>query len=55
MVRGEVYLAKRCAALAHQVTTVDKAKLLTPRVGVLSAERLAQLNQALRNYLALEE
>jgi len=53
--RGEANLAKRSAALAHQVTTVDKAKLLTPKVGALSAERLAQLNQALRNYLALEE
>jgi mRNA-degrading endonuclease toxin of MazEF toxin-antitoxin module len=51
---GEANLPKRCAAVAHQLTTIDKTKLVGGRVGQLSAARLAELGQALRNYLELE-
>jgi len=50
---GEANLPKRCAALAHQVTTIDKAKFVGGRIGQLSSGKLAELGQALRNYLAL--
>ena len=50
---GEANLPKRCAALTHQLTTIDKAKLGGGRIGQLSPPRLDELNQALRNYLEL--
>lgn len=51
---GEAGLTKRCAALAHQVTTVERSKLVLPALGRLSQERLAEVAQALRNYLDLQ-
>lgn len=51
---GEAGLTKDCAALAHQVTTVDRSKLVLPPLGRLSQERVAEVGQALRNYLDLE-
>lgn len=50
---GEAGLTKPCAALAHQVTTVDRAKLVRPALGRLSAKRMAALTQAIVNYLDL--
>lgn len=50
---GECNLPKACAALAHQVTTVDKAKLVAPPIGRLSPGRLAEIEAALRAYLAM--
>jgi mRNA interferase MazF len=52
--RGEANLPKGCAALAHQITTIDRGKLITPRVGSLSKQRLEELEQAILNYLAIE-
>jgi mRNA interferase MazF len=51
--RGECGLSKACVALAHQVTTLDKGKIVTPTVGRLTAEKLEALDRALRNTLAL--
>ncbi len=50
---GEGGLPKRCAALAHQVTTLDKDKIRGPALGKLPAARMRQVETALRNYLVL--
>jgi len=50
---GECSLPKACAALAHQVTTLDRSKILRPRIGKLSGKKLEALEGALRNYLDL--
>ena len=51
--KGECGLPKKCAALAHQITTIDKSKLRSPAIGTLTDRKLEQLDQALRNYLVL--
>ena len=51
--RGECGMPKACAALAHQVTTLDKTKILGPRLGRLTPGKLDELDRALRNYLVL--
>jgi len=51
--KGECGLPKGCAALGHQVTTLDKDKIVGPRIGVLPPGRLKELEEALRNYLGL--
>lgn len=51
--RGEYGLRKDCAALAHQITTVDRSKLIRPALGRVAGERLAGLDEAIRNYLNL--
>jgi mRNA-degrading endonuclease toxin of MazEF toxin-antitoxin module len=50
---GESGLPKECAALAHQITTIDRNKLIGGVVGCLSETRLIELENALRNYLAI--
>src|SRR5688572_12873251 len=50
---GECGLTKDCAALAHQITTIDREKVLAAKIGSLSTERVAELNIALLNYLDL--
>ena len=45
--KGAAGLTKDCAALCHQVTTLDRAKL-TSRLGVLTAEQVAALGDGLR-------
>ena len=50
---GEAGLSQDCAAIAHQVTTVDRSKFVLPAVGQLSPTRLAEVDTALRNYLSL--
>jgi len=50
---GEANLPRASAALAHQVTTVDKSKIIPPAVGRLSPAKGAELAGALRNYLGL--
>lgn len=50
---GECGLPRTCAALAHQITTVDKSKLIKPVIGQLPPGRIRELNQALQNYLQL--
>ena len=52
--KGEANLPRGCAALAHQITTIDRSKLIMPRVGTLSQNRLRELDQALINYLAID-
>lgn len=52
--KGEANLPKGCAALAHQITTIDRSKLISPKIGTLSKERIGELEQALTNYLALD-
>ena len=51
--KGECGLSKDGAALAHQVTTIDKSKLLEPALGRASGSKLNEVDQALRNYLSL--
>ena len=50
---GECNLPRACAALAHQITTLDKSKLIEPLVGRLPDAKLGELDHALRNYLRL--
>ena len=50
-VSGEANLPKACAALAHQVTTLDKDKILGPPIGMLTPAKLAEVEAALANYL----
>ena len=50
---GEANLPRAGALLAHQVTTVDKSKLVEPPIGRLTPSRLAEVDAALRNYLRL--
>ena len=50
---GEAGLSQDCAALAHQITTVDRSKLLEPSLGRLSQPRILELDRALGNYLDL--
>jgi mRNA interferase MazF len=50
---GEYGLPKDCAALEHQITTIDRDKVVGERVGLLSPSRMSELDQALRNYLSL--
>jgi mRNA-degrading endonuclease toxin of MazEF toxin-antitoxin module len=50
---GEGNLPKACTALAHQVTTLDKSKVLEPAIGRLPDHRMAALATALANYLQL--
>lgn len=52
---GESGLPKNCAALAHQITTLDRTKIVGAKIGELTPPKLAELNQALRNYLELTE
>lgn len=52
--KGEANLPRGCAALAHQITTIDREKLVTPKVGTLSRERLVELEQAILSYLGIE-
>ena len=51
---GESGLPKACAALAHQITTIDRDKIVGGKIGSLTPHALAELNQALRNYLNLD-
>jgi mRNA-degrading endonuclease toxin of MazEF toxin-antitoxin module len=51
---GESGLPKNCAALAHQITTIDRDKLIGGKIGSLSAPRLGELKDALENYLDLK-
>ncbi len=51
--KGEANLPKVSAALAHQITTIDRSKLLT-KVGTVSIEVLEQLEKAIMNYLSIE-
>lgn len=48
---GECGLSKRCAAMAHQITTLDRSKLAGPPVGRLSLEKDIALAKAIRLYL----
>jgi mRNA interferase MazF len=50
---GTAGLAKASAAICHQVTTLDRAKLTT-RMGVLPAELLREVEGGLRAALDLE-
>ena len=50
---GEANLPKRCAALAHQITTIDRTKLDNRKVGSLSAGKLKLVETAILNYLAI--
>ena len=52
---GESGLPKNCAALAHQITTIDRDKIIGGRIGSLTSQKLSELNHALQNYLDLNE
>jgi mRNA interferase MazF len=51
--KGECGLPKNCVALAHQITTIDRQKVIPKKIGALTPEKLTELDQAIRNYLAL--
>ena len=51
--RGECGLPKPSAALAHQITTVDRSKIAGPPLGRLSDEKQQRVGESLRNYLVL--
>ena len=51
--RGTAGLGEDSVALCHQVTTLDRGKL-SSLIGTLSAEDLAQLDQALKLALNLD-
>lgn len=51
--KGEGGLPKTCVALAHQITTIDRHKVVPKKIGSLTPDKLAELDQAIRNYLAL--
>ena len=51
---GECGLTKDCAALGHQITTIDRDKIIGDQIGSLSGQQLADLNRALINYLDLQ-
>lgn len=51
--RGEYGLPKACAALAHQITTVDRSKLIPPALGRVAGQKLGEIDEAIRNYLNL--
>jgi mRNA-degrading endonuclease toxin of MazEF toxin-antitoxin module len=51
--RGEYGLPKECAALAHQITTVDRSKLIPPALGRVAGQKLGEIDEAIRNYLDL--
>ena len=50
---GECNLPRASAAIAHQITTLDKSKIVAPAMGRLTAEKLAEVETAMRNYLLL--
>ena len=50
---GEFNLPRACAALAHQVSTLDKSKVVATAVGRLTSTKMAEVDAALRNYLVL--
>ncbi len=50
---GEGNLPKACTALAHQITTLDKGKIVEPAIGRLPEARLVALAEALASYLQL--
>lgn len=50
---GECDLPRACAGLAHQVTTLDKSKIIGPVVGRLPERKMGELEAALRSYLML--
>ena len=50
---GSARLGRPSVALCHQVTTLDRAKL-TERVGILSNDLLAHIDDALRAALELD-
>jgi mRNA interferase MazF len=50
---GEANLPRSSAALIHQLTTIDKSKTVGAAVGQLSAQKMAEVESALRNYLVL--
>lgn len=50
---GELGLTKPSAALAHQLTTLDKDKVVEPALGKLNAAQIEALDAALQNYLAI--
>lgn len=51
--QGECNLPRACAALAHQVTTLDKSKIIAPALGRLTPRKMDEVDAALRNYLML--
>ncbi len=51
--KGESGLNKKCAALAHQITTIEKSKCVG-YVGACTPGKLKELEQAVKNYLDLD-
>jgi mRNA interferase MazF len=50
---GEGHLPKACTGLAHQVSTVDKDKIVEPAIGRLTDARMKDIERALAHYLHL--
>lgn len=49
----ECNLPRACAGLAHQLTTLDKSKIIGSAVGRLPERKMRELEAAVRNYLML--
>lgn len=52
--KGEANLPKSCSALAHQITTIDRSKLIIPKIGTLSKQKMLEIEDAILNYLELD-
>ena len=50
---GQCNLPRPCAALAHQLTTLDKSKIIEPALGRLTPEELAEVEASVRSYLGI--
>lgn len=53
LAEGEANLPKACSAIAHQITTLDKNKIIGPAIGRLPDVRMADIATAVANYLGL--
>ena len=51
--RGEFGLPRECAAMAHQVTPIDRGKIILPAIGRVGGAKLDEVADALRNCLNL--
>ena len=51
--KGEANLPKDSVALAHQITTIDRSKIIGEAIGQLSETKMLELEQAILNYLEI--
>lgn len=54
LAQGEANLPKESVAIAHQITTIDRRKLIGQAIGQLSKEKMLALEKAILNYLEIK-